>query len=246
MSAGTRPTPNVPDIEVPLDRFYRLSVDQYHRMTEAGILTKDDRVELIEGVIWNNRPASSDLSDHLYRLSVDQYDEMARVGILLDGEPVELIEGWLIVKMTKNPPHTVATNLVRDALSQTIPAGWFVASQDPITTFDSKPEPDVMVVRGHPRDYRNRHPTPENVGLIVEVADTSLPYDRTTKRRIYARAGVDHYWIINLIASRVEVYSEPTEAGEFRRREVFGRDADMPLLLDGREVGRIAVRDLLP
>lgn len=202
MSAGTRPTPPIPDIEVPLDRFYRLSVEQYQ--------------------------------------------EMAREGILLDGDPVELVEGWLIAKMPKTPPHVVAAGLMRDALSRAIPAGWFVLTQAPITTFDSEPEPDTMVVRGHRRDYRDRHPTPDDVGLVVEVADTSLAYDRTTKRRMYARAGVVHYWIVNLAAGQVEAHSEPTDAGGYDRCDIFNRDADVPLILDGREVGRIAVREILP
>jgi len=171
---------------------------------------------------------------------------MARAGILVDGEPVELVEGWLVVKMTKNPPHTVATGLVRDALSQAIPAGWFVVSQDPITTVDSEPEPDAMIVRGHRRDYRDRHPNPGDVGLVVEVAESSLPDDRTTKKRMYARAGIVHYWIVNLIAGQVEAHSEPTDADGFTRRDVFGRDAEVPIVLDGREVGRITVRNILP
>src|SRR5262245_43226358 len=91
--------------------------------------------------------------DLVWRLSVDQYHAMIWGGILTDDDPVELLEGWLICKMSKNPRHRVATRLVRLVLEGIIPEGWYVEAQEPITTTDSEPEPDVAVIRGNTRDY---------------------------------------------------------------------------------------------
>src|SRR5207247_5767280 len=113
----------------------------------------------------------------IYRLTVEQYRAMAEAGILTEDDPVELLEGWLVRKMTKNPPHVVATGLVRRTLEQLLPSGWYVAVQDPISMADSDPEPDVAVVRGEVRDYLDRHPGPQDVVTVVEVADTSLKQD---------------------------------------------------------------------
>jgi Uma2 family endonuclease len=124
------------------------------------------------------------------RLSVEQYHQMLRSGILHTEDRVELLEGWLVDKMTKHPPHRVATRLTRGVLEKLVPAGWYVDSQEPVTTIDSEPEPDVCVVRGAPRDYVDRHPGPRDVGMLVEVADESLLRDRGIKKRLYARAQI--------------------------------------------------------
>jgi Uma2 family endonuclease len=185
----------------------------------------------------------------IYRLSVEQYHAMARAGILDEDAPVELLEGWLVQKMTNYPPHVLAARLVRQALQNLISSRWFVASQDPITLADSEPEPDVAIVRGTLRDYRERHPGPQDVALVVEVADTSLRQDRGTKKRIYAGAGIGVYWIVNLKARAVEVYTEPITTGkgpDYAQRHNYGPDDELPLLLDSLEVGRIPVREFLP
>jgi Uma2 family endonuclease len=185
----------------------------------------------------------------IYRLTVAQYHAMAKAGILGEDEPVELLEGWLVRKMTKYPPHSVATTLTRQALERRLPPGWYVPSQEPITTPDSEPEPDLMVVRGNPRDYLERHPGPEAAALVIEVAESSLSQDRGTKKRLYARARVQVYWIVNLIERQVEVYTEPSgprKRPDFRRRRNYAEVEEVPVLLDGVEVGRIPVRELLP
>src|SRR2546428_881541 len=121
-------------------------------------------------------PPSDALPDApIYRLSVAQYHAMADHGILNEDDPVELLEGWLVRKMTKYRPHTLVTLLVRRALERLLPTGWYVESQEPITTADSEPEPDAMIVRGEPRDLRDRQRGPEEVVLVVEEADAILP-----------------------------------------------------------------------
>src|SRR5262249_10736519 len=151
---------------------------------------------------------------------------------------IELLEGWMVEKMPKNPPHSVATGLLADALAELLPAGWYVICQEPITTNDSEPEPDLAIVRGKRRDYVDNHPAPDDIGLVVEVADTTLTRDRGVKKRLYARAGIGIYWIINIVDRCVEVYVDPTgpaKKPEYRDKQVFGTRDSVPLILDGEE-----------
>jgi Uma2 family endonuclease len=185
----------------------------------------------------------------IYRLTVEQYHAMAAAGILTEDDPVELLEGWLVQKMTKNPPHVVATGLVRRALEHLLPSGWYVAAQDPISMADSDPEPDGAVVRGEVRDYLDRHPGPQDVVTVVEVADTSLQQDRELKQRLYARASLPIYWIVNLVERQIEVYTDPSgPAAEpaYRQRRDYGVADTISLVLGGAEVGGLPVRELLP
>lgn len=187
--------------------------------------------------------------DVIWRLSVDQYHAMIHTGILTDDDPVELLEGWLVAKMPKNPPHRAVTRLIRQVLERLVPAEWYVDSQEPITTGDSEPEPDVVVVRGETRHYLDRHPGPNDVGLVIEVADTTLQRDRGFKKRLYARAGIPVYWIVNLSDNQCEVYTEPSGSGpqpDYRQRQDYGASDVIPVILAGIEVGRIALRELLP
>lgn len=187
--------------------------------------------------------------DPIWRLTVEQYHEMIRAGILMDGDAVEFLEGWLVTKMSKNPPHVLANDLTADKLDEIKPADWHVKRQDPITTSDSEPEPDVALVRGNRRDYHQRHPSPADIGLVVEIADSTLERDRTTKKRAYARAGIAVYWIVNLVDRTVEVYTDPSgpaEMPDYRDRTDHLEAGSVALSLDGREVASIPVRDLLP
>jgi Uma2 family endonuclease len=183
------------------------------------------------------------------RFSVQQYHAMEKAGILTADDKVELLAGWIVPKMTKKPPHSAGTRLTRRAFERVILEGWFVDSQEPVTTEDSEPEPDIAVVRGDIRDYSEHHPGPPDIGMLVEIADSSVKRDQGIKKWIYASARIPIYWIINIVERRVEVYTRPTGTGEeatYSQREDFGLDQEVPVILDGREVGRIVVRDLLP
>ncbi|HLF83189.1 MAG TPA: Uma2 family endonuclease [Blastocatellia bacterium] len=187
--------------------------------------------------------------DFIWRLSVGQYHQMIRTGILTADDPVELLAGWLVYKMPKNPPRRIATRLAQQGLEAVVPAGWYVDAQEPMTLNDSEPEPDVMIVRGETRDYRDRHPGPEDVALIVEVADSTLERDRGVKRMVYARAGIPVYWIINLLEHGLEVYYDPSgssDDADYGQRRDCGVSDLVPVMIEGRQVGRVAVRDLLP
>ena len=187
-------------------------------------------------------------NDLILRLSIEQYHAMIQSGILTDDDFVELLEGWLVFKMPKNPPHRATTRLVRTALENILPPGWYVDSQEPITLSNSEPEPDIVVVRGDTRQYLDRHPGAEDIGIVIEVSDTTLQRDRTVKKRIYARAGIAIYWIVNLVEEQVEVYSQPiveVEQPDYSQRLDFGRSAVVPIMIEGIEIGAIAVDALL-
>jgi Uma2 family endonuclease len=188
-------------------------------------------------------------SDPIWRFSVREYHDMIRAGILGEDDPVELLDGWLVTKMTKNPPHSVATGLVRHALEGIVPKGWYVRSQDAITLATSEPEPDAVVARGDLRAFVDRHPGPEDVALVVDVADASLHRDWTSKKRLYAQAGIPVYWIVDLVERRIEVYTDPsgaTDEPDYREHRTFGKSEEVPLVIDRREVGRIAASVMLP
>lgn len=189
------------------------------------------------------------LAIRMYRLSVEQYHAMATAGMLTEADQLELLEGWLVEKMTKNRPHSIATQQARDLLSSVIPSGWYVDDQEPITLTDSEPEPDLIIVRGARRDYLDSHPTPPNIALVVEVSDSTLKLDRVLKARIYAAAGIPYYWLLNLIDRQLELHSQPTGTGKtasYMLREKLAPTAQVPLILAGAEIARLNVGDLLP
>jgi Uma2 family endonuclease len=192
----------------------------------------------------------SDIPDlPIWRLTVAQYHQMLEAGILRDGEKVELLEGWLVPIMTKKPPGVSSLELLEDVIRELLPKGWCVRTQNPITTGDSEPEPDLSVLRGGRRDFMKRHPAPNEVGLVVEVAETSLREDRGLMLRIYARAKITEYWIINLIDNCIEVYTEPSgpvRKPQYKGRHNYRADQSVPLRLDGKVVGKVAVSDVLP
>jgi Uma2 family endonuclease len=188
-------------------------------------------------------------TESLKRFTVDEYHTMIRAGVFAEDENFELLEGLLVRKTPKKPQHWIAIELLRAALNGLNIAGYFVHTQNPVTTSDSEPEPDVALVRGEPRNYLDGNPDPLQAPLVVEVADSSLSQDRNWKKRIYARAGIPAYWIVNLVNRQIEVFTSPSGPAEqpnYGSRQIVGLDGELPVILDGREVGRLKVKDLLP
>ncbi len=149
-------------------------------------------------------------------------------------------------QMLALPENQVSAGCTLDALAAVVAGDWHVRAEGPVTTRDSEPEPDVSVVRGRRRDYANRHPSPKEVALLVEVGDTSLERDRGWKKHIYAAAGIPCYWILNLIDGQVEVHTQPGEQADYAARQVYRRGDRIPVVLDGAQAGTVAVDDLLP
>ena len=183
------------------------------------------------------------------RFTVDEYHQMIQTGILQEDDPVELLDGWIVQKMPRNPPHDVTVNKVQGVLLSFLPSGWQLRIQSAIATDGSEPEPDFAIVPGPPERYMSNHPKPQDIAVIIEVSDSSLTHDREKKGKIYARARIPIYWIINLVESQVEVYSRPSgpdpNPGYGRRDDYRVHDA-VPLVLAGQEVGQVAVKSLLP
>jgi Uma2 family endonuclease len=193
--------------------------------------------------------ASPPVTPAVRRFSVDEYHRMIDTGVLTENDPVELLEGWVVTKMARNPDHDITIELADRALRPRIGDGLRLRIQSAITTLDSEPEPDLAVARGPVRGQNRRHPDASELAMIIEVADTSLAHDRDIKGRVYARAGVAVYWIINLVDSQVEVYtapSGPAAAPSYQQRQTYGIDEAVPLVIDGQIVGHVPVRELLP
>ena len=152
-------------------------------------------------------------------------------------------------KMPHNPPHDGTIELATDSFTPILPKGWRLRIQSAITLTDSEPEPDIAVVRGDKRTFTTRHPVPGDIGLLVEVSESTLDSDRLDKSRIYARSNVVCYWIINLVDHQIEVYTQPSgpvASPAYGSKQVYGVNDSVPLVLDGVSVATIAVRDLLP
>jgi Uma2 family endonuclease len=178
-----------------------------------------------------------------------EYDRLVEAEILGPEDRIELLGGQMIVKEPRYSPHATAIQLVERALDLAFGPGWSVRPQLPIALAeDSEPEPDVCVVRGDPRDYRDAHP--ERPVLIVEVSLSRLGFDREHKGSLYARAGITDYWIVNLADRRVEIYREPVPDGAASFGWRYGRSAtlgpDERISSLAAPAAEIAVADLLP
>jgi hypothetical protein len=183
------------------------------------------------------------------RFSVARYQRMIETGVLTAADKVELLENYVVLKMPRNPRHDSSVQRILRPIFRVLLSPWDIRIQSAITLLDSQPEPDFAVVRGAADVFATRHPGPADIGLLVEVADASLLRDQRDKTRIYARAGIACYWIINLVDARLEVYTEPSGPvavpayGAFQTLQ--SGDA-VPLVLDGSTVGSLQVAELLP
>lgn len=183
------------------------------------------------------------------RFSVASYQCMVASGALTSEDKVELLENYVVLKMPHNPPHDSTIQRMLRPLLKALPGGWDLRVQSAITLSDSEPEPDFAIVRGSSEDYEGRHPLAADVGLVIEVADTSLPRDQHDKARIYANAGIPIYWIVNLVDRRIEVYSQPSgadAAAEYTVKQFYTSRDTVSVVLDGSEMAHITVAELLP
>jgi Uma2 family endonuclease len=170
-----------------------------------------------------------------------EYERLVDLG-MFDREPIELIGGQLIVAEPKGSPHSTAVGMAQDALQAALPAGWIIRVQDVLALDDeSAPEPDIAVVQGT---------LPAHPALAIEVAESSLRFDRHEKGSLYARAGMADYWIVNLVDRVLEVYREPVADASapwgWRYRSVETLSPPSRVTPLAVPIGPVAVGALLP
>lgn len=183
------------------------------------------------------------------RFSVAEYHRLTESGFLTEDDNLELLEGYLVLKMARNPPHDGTIQRAHKRILRVLPAGWDMRIQSAVTLPDSEPEPDLAVARDDPAGYVTRHPHVPDIGLLIEVSDSTLAGDRADKGRIFARAGISTYWIINLVDRQIEAYTQPSgpsAAPGYGQRRDSGIGDAVELTLDTHVIATIPVRELLP
>jgi Uma2 family endonuclease len=175
-----------------------------------------------------------------FKLSVDKYEQMIAAGILSENDRVELIRGELLDKMPIGDAHVEVVNRLNRKFSRVLDESVTVSVQNPIVLNDSEPEPDVVL-------YKRQAPgkaRASDVQLIVEVADTSLEFDRTVKLPLYAESGIRELWIVNLGEEKIEVYRQPRLDGTYAAESEVRRGGFLqPLAFPAIQ---LAVAEILP
>jgi Uma2 family endonuclease len=170
------------------------------------------------------------------RFTLDEYHRLIELGFFHEDERVELIRGELVQMVAKGTAHTTCcSNLIRE-LAQLVAGKAELRCQDPITLpSGSEPEPDFAIVRSTPDNYLSAHPTPADIFLVIEIADSSLDYDRDVKMPLYAEAEISHYWIFNVVTNQSEAYSEPYKDSQnnfgyrFKRIFLANQSVELPI-----------------
>lgn len=187
--------------------------------------------------VQNGAAAHSTL--HPLRLTIADYYKMAEAGILEAEKRYELIYGVVYEVQPISPEHNYAVQSLTSQLMACAGNSAVAFSQAPVQFGDSnEPQPDVLVLKPPAEQYRHRHPRPEDILLIIEVAHTTLHSDRTLKLELYAKAGIPEYWIVNLHKPQLEIHRNPdTDEARYREVHTLGEgEAAKPLALEGCEV----------
>ena len=180
-----------------------------------------------------------------WKLSTSEYHRMIAAGILQEDDRVELIEGELIEMAPIGPYHASLSSRLICELGYATEGRAIAWSQNPIWLgSQSEPQPDFALLRNHPRRYRDRLPGPQDILLIIEIADNSLRYDREVKAPLYARAGLPEYWIVNLADRQIEVYQNPDPAlGRYQSIQAVTTGALAPAAFPDVEISVSALLD---
>jgi Uma2 family endonuclease len=183
------------------------------------------------------------------RFTVNEYHRLIETGIVNEDDNIELLEGYLVRKSSRSPLHAAAIQKGNKEWFRVLPAGWDFRVLCGVTLTESELEPDIAIVRGDAKVYLTRHPTTADIGLVVEISDSTLASDRDARGRIYAHASIPAYWIVNLNGRQVEVYTSPSGPDldpKYRQRVDYHAGDSIPLNLGGTPLPPVAVQDLLP
>ena len=183
-----------------------------------------------------------------YLISAATFGRMLQAEVFPDDERIELWDGRIYEKMAKTQAHAVAGNLVAFQMARVLPVDWFAGSENPVMMNQVRtPLPDLVILRGAPKDYLNRLPLPADVGLIAEFSLTSLRYDTGAKLAGYAAANIPVYWVLNLIDNVILGFERPVPAeSRYESAQTYTIGQTVPLWLDGTLIAEIPVLDLLP
>jgi Uma2 family endonuclease len=144
------------------------------------------------------------------RFTINEYERLAELGFFKENDRFELIRGEIIPMVAKGKPHAVCETRLERELYKLVGERATLRGQQPIIIPDySQPEPDRVIVRNRADDYLDAHPSPADILLLIEIADSSLKYDQEVKLSLSAEAGISDYWIFNLVDNYLESYSEP-------------------------------------
>jgi Uma2 family endonuclease len=160
-----------------------------------------------------------------YSFTAEEFERLGEAGILRQDARLELIEGEICAMSPVGSAHAACVKFLSGLFNRLFNGTFIIGVQDPIRLNDfSEPQPDVALLRWRDDYYREGHPTPADVLLVIEVADTTVVGDRKIKLPLYARAGIPEAWLVNIPEGQIEIYSDPA-GGIYRRAEVFGRGA---------------------
>lgn len=186
---------------------------------------------------WGNIPESR-------LFTAVEYQRMAELGVIGEDERVELIEGRIVQMPPKDLKHAIATKRVNRLFSRTLGDSVIVSVQDPILLNDlSEPEPDIALIKPPDERYIGNHPRPEDIFLVLEIADSSLSYDREVKGPLLARNGIIQFCLLNLQTLEAEDYRDPGPEG-YRSKKTYSEDQSFNLVAFPKL--SIKVKDLLP
>jgi len=221
---------------------HRYSVDEYFRMKELGIIPFEQRTELIRGLIIDIMPGGDRQAPH--RFSIAEYDRMGELGLI--PEKTELIRGEVIDKMGQGDLRDIGIETINRFLGTLLPISVSVRCRCSLTLATSIPLPDIVVCATI-KQRSGRHPVPSNTFLVIEVSDSTLAGDRTTKLKLYAENNIPEYWIVNLPDDCVEVYTRPAAAEQRCDSRIdFRRGQIVPIAIAGLAPVSVAVNSILP
>ncbi|OLE51763.1 MAG: hypothetical protein AUG51_21100 [Acidobacteria bacterium 13_1_20CM_3_53_8] len=156
-------------------------------------------------------------------LTVDEYEHMGEAGIFHPDDRLELLEGEIYELPYITPPHAACVTYLNMLLHHLFFRMFIISAQHPIRLDDfSEPQPDVALLRWRDDFYRHAHPTPEDVLLVIEVADSTVESDRSYKIPLYAKAGITESWLVNLLEEQIELFAMPAN-GVYQTGRTFKR-----------------------
>ncbi len=179
-----------------------------------------------------------------FRWTVDDYEKMIHLGVLTENQKVELIRGEIVSKMPIGDPHAACVKRLTRLFYSVAANLATISVQDPIRLADSEPEPDIVLCTQRPDDYVTGKPQSADIRLIIEVADSSLEFDREVKAPLYAENGIPEYWIVNLIDGCVEVFQGPQPDGKYSAAQTF--KAGATITLTQLPTITVAIADIIP